>query len=92
MTCQDRVGLATISETPIVHPELCSGCGNCVYICPQGAFSLEDGNVVVTGDLEACDYCGDCEAVCESGAINCPYEIVIEADCSQETVDPAAIT
>ena len=70
-----------MSEAPIIDPELCSGCGNCIVICPKGTFRLDDGRVVVVGDLGACDYCGDCEAVCESGAITCPYEIVMEEGC-----------
>lgn len=39
--------------------ELCTGCGQCLDICPWGALSLREGTVQV--DRERCDACGACE-------------------------------
>ena len=66
-----------------VEKELCTGCGNCVVICPINAFRLsevsggkgggielriEDGVSQVT--MESCNGCGTCIRVCPQKAIS----------------------
>lgn len=52
---------------PIVSKAKCTGCGNCVDICPAELFKLKDGKaVVVKGE---CFGCRACEASCPSKAI-----------------------
>ncbi len=54
----------------------CTGCGDCVTVCPTGALTLTMGKATVARP-DACSYCADCEAVCPPGAIALPYLIVI---------------
>lgn len=51
--------------TPVVGDE-CTGCGDCVELCPFGAILLDDVAVV---DKEKCMGCGACEQVCDYDAI-----------------------
>jgi len=50
----------------IVDPEKCTGCGNCVEVCPVEAIELNDVAVV---DEEVCVYCGTCVPECPVDAI-----------------------
>ncbi|MFH1076134.1 MAG: electron transfer flavoprotein subunit alpha [Pseudomonadota bacterium] len=45
----------------------CTGCGECVDICPSGAIVLVEGCAIVKEG--ECVSCGSCEAMCEAGAI-----------------------
>jgi len=55
------------SVTTRIDAEKCTGCGQCVEICPSGTLSLQGGKAAVTGDLSLS--CGHCAAVCPAGAI-----------------------
>jgi NAD-dependent dihydropyrimidine dehydrogenase PreA subunit len=61
---------------PIIDQELCTGCGDCVDSCPEGALALEKGFAVILAP-EDCQYCGDCEELCSFGAIARPFEIIL---------------
>lgn len=50
-----------------VKPNLCTGCGMCVHVCPYDALSLKDGKVEVNEVL--CEGCGTCSATCLRAAI-----------------------
>ncbi len=41
----------------------CTGCGECVKICPKQVLELEQGKAVVKRELE-CTLCGDCAKSC----------------------------
>ncbi len=60
---------------PLIDEERCTGCGDCVEACPEGAVALVDGKASII-DPDACDYCTACEALCPQEAIRCPFEIV----------------
>jgi uncharacterized Fe-S center protein len=49
------------------NPELCTFCLQCLNVCPTGAISEVDGELVV--DDEKCWRCGRCERVCPEGAV-----------------------
>lgn len=51
-----------------VIPGQCTGCGQCLDVCPQGALSLEKGTIAV--DRSRCDCCGKCESACWFGALH----------------------
>jgi len=50
-----------------VDRERCTGCGECVPVCPQKAISLLDGVASIDADL--CAQCGACVAACPERAI-----------------------
>lgn len=47
--------------------EKCSGCGDCVPVCPQTAISIHRRTALV--DRKSCDDCGECTSVCPSTAL-----------------------
>ncbi|MDN5293268.1 MAG: heterodisulfide reductase subunit [Eubacteriales bacterium] len=57
-----------------VNPDLCSGCGLCLSICPYKALSLQetpDGKrFVASVNAGLCQGCGACTAECRPGALN----------------------
>jgi nitroreductase/NAD-dependent dihydropyrimidine dehydrogenase PreA subunit len=55
------------SVTTVINPDICTGCGLCVNVCPADTISLSDGKAVVTGNRSL--GCGHCAAVCPVGAI-----------------------
>lgn len=46
----------------------CTGCGNCVDICPQQAITIHDNLAMINETL--CIQCGTCAEVCSAGAIH----------------------
>lgn len=67
--------VAILSQEHLFHspqvaksiPNLCTGCGMCVVVCPYDALSLKDGKVEVNEVL--CEGCGTCSATCLRAAI-----------------------
>jgi len=47
--------------------ENCTGCGDCVEVCPVEAITLVDD--IATVNEDDCSECGACEAECSNGAI-----------------------
>ena len=52
---------------PKVIAEKCTGCGNCVNICPQKIIKLVDRKAVVT-EPDKCDQMWACIRICPTGA------------------------
>ncbi|MBN1985956.1 MAG: 4Fe-4S binding protein [Prolixibacteraceae bacterium] len=52
---------------PKVNTELCTGCGNCVEVCPVEAISLTDGRAII--EEIKCTNCRICANECPVGAI-----------------------
>jgi len=50
-----------------IDPDQCSGCGQCLAVCPDRTLSMVAGRAEVTG--ERCLQCGHCLAICPSGAV-----------------------
>ena len=54
--------------------ERCTGCGNCVAVCPMDLWKLREGRAVLTRDYKKkCTECGSCFIACEVGAIDFTY-------------------
>jgi NAD-dependent dihydropyrimidine dehydrogenase PreA subunit len=53
---------------PHIDEDLCTGCGECVDICPNEVLELSDEKASVI-DEEECVGCESCVEVCEQGAI-----------------------
>ena len=51
-----------------VDAEMCIGCGECVDICPEDVYELQDEKSVVVNP-EDCAGCESCLEVCEQEAI-----------------------
>lgn len=51
-----------------VDREACTGCGDCLEVCPRGVLALE-GVTVALRAPDACIECGACALNCASGAI-----------------------
>ncbi|MET4127869.1 4Fe-4S dicluster domain-containing protein [Roseovarius sp. MBR-6] len=50
--------------------ECCSGCGDCVAVCPSEVLALDPlGYPHVTSERGLCEQCGLCADVCVRGAI-----------------------
>ena len=49
-------------------PELCTGCGMCVDVCPHAVFALNSRTIHVVR-ADACMECGACQVNCPFGAI-----------------------
>jgi len=51
-----------------VDHEKCTGCGECVDICPEEVYELQEGKSVPV-NAEECVGCESCIEVCEQEAI-----------------------
>ena len=51
-----------------IDENLCTGCGDCVEVCPFGA--IEVSSLVAEVDRAACMGCGVCVSNCELGALS----------------------
>ncbi|MCK4819516.1 4Fe-4S binding protein [bacterium] len=52
-----------------IDEELCTGCGECIPNCPEGALQIIDGKARIISDL-FCDGLGACIGHCPEGAIS----------------------
>jgi MinD superfamily P-loop ATPase len=52
-----------------IDEELCTGCGECVLPCAEGAIQIVDGKARVVRE-ELCDGAGFCLGVCPEGALS----------------------
>lgn len=76
-------------ESQGLHPELmitverCTGCGDCLTVCPTGAAVLVDG---VPGATDACTACGRCVDACLVGARTIAGRIMTVPEVMKELV------
>ncbi len=72
------------SETAVVDPELCAGCGMCAEVCPFGAAVLDPVWKVSRVNPVLCKGCAACAVTCPSKAIRVqhfmPAQILAQVD------------
>jgi len=61
-----------------IDEELCSGCGNCVTGCAEGALQIVDGKAKLVNEV-FCDGLGACIGTCPTGALK-----IVERDAPKE--------
>jgi Fe-S-cluster-containing hydrogenase component 2 len=60
--------MKTLRKIIEIDEELCTGCGQCILACAEGALELRDGKARVIGEL-LCDGLGACLGQCPEGAL-----------------------
>lgn len=61
---------------PQINQMTCTGCGDCIIVCPTGALGGHLGKAALLHPHQ-CTYCAACEDICPVGAIELPYLIVM---------------
>lgn len=61
-------GVCFSTETIYIDPKLCSGCGECMDVCPKDCIEGKSKYIHMIDDME-CDKCGKCMEVCGEEAI-----------------------
>jgi uncharacterized Fe-S center protein len=59
---------------PAVHPEHCTGCGQCVEVCSHGALTLDQSGKIAI-DRDKCAGCAACFLVCRSGGLEVDWRV-----------------
>ncbi len=63
---REQITLSGVVST--IDPELCTGCGACVHVCPYGAVTLDEAENSAVVNPALCKGCGACAAACPSEA------------------------
>ncbi|MDI6830384.1 MAG: 4Fe-4S binding protein [Actinomycetota bacterium] len=74
----DRFALADVIPSGrdfiFLDAERCTGCGNCVAICPMDLWRMRGGRAeLAEGYRGVCVECGSCFIACEAGAVDFTY-------------------
>ncbi|MGA2775862.1 MAG: DUF362 domain-containing protein [Candidatus Omnitrophota bacterium] len=74
MGCAARAGklMQHSDVSPVVYETKCTGCGECLKVCPAGAIHIENNKSIING--LKCIGCASCIAVCPQGAIDVNWE------------------
>jgi ferredoxin len=59
---------------PRINPNSCTGCGECIAVCPVRALGQVGGKADLVNPA-ACTYCTLCEDICPVDAIALPFLI-----------------
>lgn len=63
------VRIQSLSQDVTRNEDKCTSCGACVTVCPAGAFSFDQGTMVVTFNNAKCVVCGMCIKACPPRAM-----------------------
>jgi heterodisulfide reductase subunit A len=77
----EKIGASTLGLFPDTYPfkarvniTRCTGCGNCVAVCPFEACHIQEKEKLSAVNTFRCKGCGSCAAVCPGGAIQVPEQ------------------
>lgn len=68
---------------PQIDQKKCTGCAECVSICPTQALSLS-GRKAILVHPDNCNYCAICETTCPTQAIVLPYLVCFKSATAQD--------
>ena len=54
----------------VVDHDKCDGCGECISVCPEDVFELNDEGKAVPVNMENCSVCCSCVESCPNEAIS----------------------
>jgi NAD-dependent dihydropyrimidine dehydrogenase PreA subunit len=63
-----KSGYLSNGETLSLEEALCTGCRECIEVCPHACFEMRDGKAAIA-DRGSCMECGACMMNCAAGAI-----------------------
>jgi len=63
---------------PVLEPEKCNLCMNCVAYCPDASWQLNDADDAVVWNAKYCKGCLLCIVECTTGALGKAYELDFE--------------
>lgn len=70
----------------LIYQDLCTGCGQCVEVCPTNVLRLDSAAKPQIANQQACQTCFMCELYCASDAL------YVDPDCEQvRHPDPDAV-
>jgi NAD-dependent dihydropyrimidine dehydrogenase PreA subunit len=72
-----------------IKPDVCTGCGRCLEVCPAGALSIREGRAVV--DQTLCRDCEACVPACPEGALVAVDALVPAAESRLPEPAPEAV-
>lgn len=63
-----------IAWNPTIDEEKCVGCGQCLEVCPNGVFEMDEasGKMKVVNPTNCVVLCDKCKAFCDHDAISFP--------------------
>lgn len=74
-----------LNAMPQINRSLCTGCGDCITVCPTHALGQVAGKAALL-EPDACTFCAACEDVCPVFAIDLPF-LIIRAPLEKESTD-----
>lgn len=60
----------TANQIVLIDRDKCTGCGNCVSLCPRGILEIDGEGLCAVSDERRCDRLRGCMRVCPTGAIH----------------------
>jgi 2-oxoglutarate ferredoxin oxidoreductase subunit delta len=58
-----------VNKIVLIDNDKCTGCNNCVTLCPKDILVINSDNKCSVTDESECDRLGGCQRVCPTGAI-----------------------
>ena len=66
--------MATVRKVICIDEDKCTGCGECIPNCPEGALQIIDGKARLVSDL-FCDGLGACVGTCPEDAMRIEEQV-----------------